>query len=222
MILCAQVFTGSDPIAGGASWTAAADYASEVTWQDAVCGNLSTTNIISAGVFFGTSPMSIAGLAAKEGDANQYVKDYCSHNYPQSKSTSNLAKLMSHNGIASQIKPFAGEVSAAAGKGKPHIFGETNSGKTTASVHYGHSNPHNSNSRWRWHQPDIWSRSVDPRLCDANSNHGNKGASPRTFRRRRMLMHLTRLFTSTKVLLETVSGPIQTRLYKLRSDADPR
>jgi hypothetical protein len=85
--------------------------------------------MISAGVYFGTSPMSIAGLTAAEGSANSYVKDYCSHNYPQSASTANLASLMSHSAIASQIKPFAAEVAAAAAKGKPHIFGETNSGK---------------------------------------------------------------------------------------------
>ncbi|KAF6513298.1 hypothetical protein HZS61_006623 [Fusarium oxysporum f. sp. conglutinans] len=120
-------FSSSDPIAQGSSWTASADYASEVTWQDAVCGNLSASNLISAGVFFGTSPMSIAGLTAAEGQANSYVRQYCSHNYPQSKSTANLATLMSHSAIASQIKPFANEVAAAAGKNKPHVFGETNS-----------------------------------------------------------------------------------------------
>ncbi|EXK26113.1 hypothetical protein FOMG_17275 [Fusarium oxysporum f. sp. melonis 26406] len=91
------------------------------------CGNLSASNLISAGVFFGTSPMSIAGLTAAEGQANSYVRQYCSHNYPQSKSTANLATLMSHSAIASQIKPFANEVAAAAGKNKPHVFGETNS-----------------------------------------------------------------------------------------------
>ncbi|KAF5004573.1 hypothetical protein FDECE_8936 [Fusarium decemcellulare] len=120
-------FSKSDPIAKGAAWTASADYASEVSWQDSVCGNLSTSSIISAGVFFGTSPMSIAGLTAAEGDANTYVKQYCSHNYPQSKSTADLAKLMKHSAIASQIKPFAGEITAAAAKNKPHVFGETNS-----------------------------------------------------------------------------------------------
>ncbi|KAH7210505.1 hypothetical protein BKA60DRAFT_464105 [Fusarium oxysporum] len=120
-------FSSSDPIAQGSSWTASADYASEVTWQDSVCGNLSVSNLISAGVFFGTSPMSIAGLTAAEGQANSYVRQYCSHNYPQSKSTANLATLMSHSAIASQIKPFANEVAAAAGKNKPHVFGETNS-----------------------------------------------------------------------------------------------
>ncbi|KAF7523279.1 hypothetical protein PCG10_006683 [Penicillium crustosum] len=120
-------FVDSDPIANGASWTAAADEASQVSWQDAVCGNLSTTEIISAGVYFGTSPMSLVSLTAKEGDADEYVKDYCSHNYPQSSGSYNLATLMGHSDIATQIEPYAAEVSAAAGKGKPHIFGETNS-----------------------------------------------------------------------------------------------
>lgn len=122
------VFTSTDPIANGQSWTAAADYASEISWQDAVCGNLSTSDLISAGVFFGTSPMSIVGLSAVEGNSNEYVKYYCSHNYPQSASTANLASLMSHSAIASEIEGFAAEVSAAAKEGKAHIFGETNSG----------------------------------------------------------------------------------------------
>ncbi|KAJ5420584.1 hypothetical protein N7465_003103 [Penicillium sp. CMV-2018d] len=120
-------FVDSDPIANGASWTAAADEASQVSWQDAVCGNLSATGIISAGVYFGTSPMSLVGLTAKEGDADEYVKDYCSHNYPQSSGSYNLATLMGHSDIATQIEPYAAEVSATAGKGKPHLFGETNS-----------------------------------------------------------------------------------------------
>ncbi|KAE8372411.1 hypothetical protein BDV26DRAFT_100337 [Aspergillus bertholletiae] len=120
-------FSGSDPIANGASWNAAADYKSQVAWQDAVCQNLSASSLISAGVYFGTSPMSIAGLSSVEDAANDLVKDYCSHNYPQSPSTADLAGLMSHSGIASQIEPFAAEASAAAAKGKAHIFGETNS-----------------------------------------------------------------------------------------------
>ncbi|KAJ5368295.1 uncharacterized protein N7496_008055 [Penicillium cataractarum] len=120
-------YSSSDPIAGGASWTAAADYASQVTWQDEVCGNLSATDLISAGVYFGTSPMSISGLTAVEGTANNYVKTYCSHNYPQSASTANLATLMGHSSIASQISGYSSEITAAANEGKPHIFGETNS-----------------------------------------------------------------------------------------------
>lgn len=124
------VYTDSDPIARGKSWTASADYASQIYWQDAVCGNLSATNLISAGVYFGTSPMNIDGLTSHEGSANIYVKDYCSHNYPQSASTVNLAKLMGHSDIAKQITPFASEYAAAAAMGKPYIFGETNSGSS--------------------------------------------------------------------------------------------
>ncbi|KNG88144.1 hypothetical protein ANOM_003351 [Aspergillus nomiae NRRL 13137] len=120
-------FSDSDPIADGASWDAAADYKSQVAWQDAVCQNLSASGLISAGVYFGTSPMSITGLSSAEGEADDLVKDYCSHNYPQSPSTADLAGLMSHSGIASQIQPFASEAAAAAAKGKAHIFGETNS-----------------------------------------------------------------------------------------------
>lgn len=122
------VYTSTDPIADGASWTAAADYASQVKWQDEVFGNLSIENIASAGVYFGTSPETIVGLTAAEGDANNYVKDYCSHNYPQSASTADLETLMGHSDIASEIEEFAAEVTAATAMGKEHVFGETNSG----------------------------------------------------------------------------------------------
>ncbi|KAJ5669430.1 hypothetical protein N7462_010500 [Penicillium macrosclerotiorum] len=130
-------YSSSDPIANSESWTAAADYASQTKWQDEVCGNLSTTNVISAGVYFGTSPMSIAGLTADEGTSNNYVKTYCSHNYPQSASTADLETLMGHSDIASQIAEFASEVSAATDEGKPHIFGETNSGGGGISPTFG-------------------------------------------------------------------------------------
>lgn len=122
------VYTSTDPIADGASWTAAADYASQVKWQDEVFGNLSIENIASAGVYFGTSPESIVGLTAVEGNANDNVKDYCSHNYPQSASTADLETLMGHSDIASEIEEFAAEVTAATAMGKEHVFGETNSG----------------------------------------------------------------------------------------------
>ncbi|KAL4998650.1 Six-hairpin glycosidase-like protein [Aspergillus recurvatus] len=120
-------FTDDDPIADGASWTASADYASQISWQNAVCGNLSVTDLVSAGVYFGTSPMSIQGLSQEEGEANVYVKEYSSHNYPQTQSTADLAALMSHSGIAAQIAEFRGEVEAASAVGKGHVFGETNS-----------------------------------------------------------------------------------------------
>lgn len=156
------VYASSDPIAGGASWTAAADYASQVKWQDEVCGNLSATDKISAGVYFGTSPMSIAGLTAVEGSANNYVKSYCSHNYPQSASTANLATLMGHSSIASQISGYSSEITAATNEGKPHIFGETNSGKSIPHQEERMSaENHSSDSRWRWYQPNLWSSSLD-------------------------------------------------------------
>jgi hypothetical protein len=95
--------------------------------------------------------MSIAGLTAVEGNANTYVKDYCSHNYPQSPNTADLAGLMGHSQIATQIKPFASEVSAAAAQGKSHIFGETESGITVHHSLYDSSLtiPH-SHARRRW------------------------------------------------------------------------
>ncbi|KAJ5174584.1 uncharacterized protein N7482_000461 [Penicillium canariense] len=119
-------YSKSDPIAHGASWTAASDEASQISWQEAVCDYLDASDLISAGVYFGTS-MSVAGLTAKEGYENKFVKDYCSHNYPQGSGSFNLPNLMGHSHIATQIKPFAAEVSAAHRMGKPHIFGETNS-----------------------------------------------------------------------------------------------
>lgn len=122
------VYTSSDPIADGATWTAAADFASQVSWQKAVGSAMGSTNIFSAGVYFGTGSFDIAGLAPDEGSSLTYVKDFCSHNYPQSASTADLETLMSHSAIATQIKPYAAEYSAAAAQGKVYIMGETNSG----------------------------------------------------------------------------------------------
>ncbi|CZS96294.1 uncharacterized protein RCO7_04959 [Rhynchosporium graminicola] len=120
-------FTASDPIAGGSAWTATREYASLVSWQSAIGSALSTTNIFSAGVYFGVSPMNNKALAAVEGSALGYVKDFSSHNYPQSQSTANLAALMSHSGIASQVAPYRSEYSAAKSAGKDYVMGETNS-----------------------------------------------------------------------------------------------
>lgn len=80
--------------------------------------------------------MSIQALASAEGDANAYVKDYCSHNYPQSASTANLASLMNHAQIKTQIEPFAAEAAAAKNQNKPHIFGETNSGERERVIYH--------------------------------------------------------------------------------------
>jgi hypothetical protein len=122
------VYVSTDPIAGSA-WNASRDYASQSSWQATIGENLTTTDIFSAGVYFGTSPMSIQGLTASEGMSLQYVKDFCSHNYPQSASTANLSLLMGHSAIASQILPFKAEYSAASSNGKSYIMGETNSGE---------------------------------------------------------------------------------------------
>jgi hypothetical protein len=80
-------------------------------------------------VYFGTGSFSIQGLAPSEGNAMQYVKDFCSHNYPQSASTANLEALMSHSGIVSQVSQYKAEIDAAHAQGKPYVMGETNSGK---------------------------------------------------------------------------------------------
>ena len=56
------------------------------------------------------------------------MKDFCSHNYPQTASNANLSLLMSHSGIATQISQYKAEYSAASAQGKPYIMGETNSG----------------------------------------------------------------------------------------------
>lgn len=122
------VFVASDPIAGGSTWTATKDYASQVSWQSAVGSSLSTTNIFSAGVYFGTS-FNNKALAATEGASLGYIKQFCSHNYPQSQSTANLTSLMSHSGIATQISPYKSEYSAASSAGKAYVMGETNSGR---------------------------------------------------------------------------------------------
>ncbi|KAK4160629.1 beta-glucuronidase [Cladorrhinum sp. PSN259] len=119
-------FGNSDPIAGG-SWSAAKDRTSQVQWQQAVAGNLSAKNIISAGVYFGTDNFNIASLAKAQGSAISTVKNFCSHNYPQWAGTYNLSKLMSHSGIASQVSQFKAEAAAAKAAGKEYIMGETNS-----------------------------------------------------------------------------------------------
>ncbi|CAK3924095.1 glycoside hydrolase family 79 [Lecanosticta acicola] len=121
-------YSASSPInTDGGSYTPANDFASQTSWQKSVGSALSKTDIISAGVYFGTTGFNIQGLTALEGDSNQYVKDYCSHNYAQGPSTADLPQLMNHSAIAKQITPFKAEIAAANAKGKPHIMGETNS-----------------------------------------------------------------------------------------------
>ncbi|KAK4172980.1 family 79 putative glycoside hydrolase [Triangularia setosa] len=119
-------YTHSDPIAGG-TWNAARDRSSQIEWQRALASNLSTSNIISAGVFFGTDNFNNTNLAREEGNAMTTVKNFNSHNYPQWAGTYNLTRLMSHSAIATQISPFKTEAMAAKASGKEYIIGETNS-----------------------------------------------------------------------------------------------
>ncbi|KAK4226038.1 beta-glucuronidase [Podospora fimiseda] len=119
-------FTNSDPIAGG-SWSAAKDRTSQVQWQQAVASNISSNNIISAGVYFGTENFNIVNLARAQGSAISTVKNFNSHNYPQWAGTYNLARLMSHSAIATQVSQFKSEAAAAKAAGKEYIMGETNS-----------------------------------------------------------------------------------------------
>jgi len=154
------VFSSGDPInTGGGSWSASKDFASETYWQSAVGGNLSSNNIFSAGVYFGTGSFNIPDLIKNVGDSAEYVKDYCSHNYPQGGGTYNLAALMSHSSISSQIAQYSNQISAASAAGKPHIMGETNSGiflpLTSLSTPFSCTNPPKSNARRRRHQPHI-------------------------------------------------------------------
>lgn len=124
------VYTSSSPIAKGQSWTADRDYASQTSWQVSVGQNLSTPNIFQAGVFLEADDFTNKGLAAVENDtAIRYVKTFDSHHYPQSGSTSNLSSLMDHAETVARVKKFEAEVAAAMGKGKVHVFGETNSGE---------------------------------------------------------------------------------------------
>lgn len=92
-----------------------------------MAANLSASNIISAGVYFGTDNFNIASLAKAQGSAMSTVKNFCSHNYPQWAGTYNLTKLMSHSAIATQVSQFKAEAAAAKAAGKEYIMGETNS-----------------------------------------------------------------------------------------------
>ena len=102
---------------------------SQIAWQRSIAGNLSTSNIISAGVYFGTGSWSIPSLADAEGSAMSIVEHFSAHNYPQSSGKYDLAALMGHRDIARQIAQFSAPISAARSHGKPFLMGETNSGK---------------------------------------------------------------------------------------------
>ncbi|GKZ26880.1 hypothetical protein AbraCBS73388_003269 [Aspergillus brasiliensis] len=122
-------FTSSDPIADGQSWTAAADAASQVSWQASVGSALDETSFTQAGVFFDLDTFTVSNLAEKEEDTDstQYVRSFCHHYYPQSASTADLDELMSHTEIVEGVSEFQSQVVAAQGLNKDFVMGETNS-----------------------------------------------------------------------------------------------
>ncbi|OJJ95998.1 hypothetical protein ASPACDRAFT_1891396 [Aspergillus aculeatus ATCC 16872] len=127
--LTSAVFTSSDPIADGNSWTAAADAVSQVAWQSSVGTALDKTAIIQAGVFFGLGSYEVTNLVGEEEDtdATQYVRSFCHHYYPYSASTADLDGLMSHEAIVEGVTAFQSQVSAAHDLDKDFVMGETNS-----------------------------------------------------------------------------------------------
>ncbi|EHA27657.1 hypothetical protein ASPNIDRAFT_41596 [Aspergillus niger ATCC 1015] len=122
-------FTSSDPIADGQSWTAAADAASQVSWQASVGSALDETSFAQAGVFFGVGTFNVSNLAEKEEetDSTQYVRSFCHHYYPQSASTADLVELMSHTEIVEGVSEFQSQIVAAQELDKDFVMGETNS-----------------------------------------------------------------------------------------------
>ncbi|PWY66795.1 hypothetical protein BO94DRAFT_528486 [Aspergillus sclerotioniger CBS 115572] len=123
-------FTSSDPIADGHAWTAAADAASQVSWQASVSAGLDDeTSFAQAGVFFGLGSFDVSNLAEKEEDTDstQYVRSFCHHYYPQSASTADLDGLMSHTEIVEGLAEFQAQVVTAQDLNKDFVFGETNS-----------------------------------------------------------------------------------------------
>ncbi|SMQ46611.1 unnamed protein product [Zymoseptoria tritici ST99CH_3D7] len=123
-----EYYSSTSPIAEGQAWTAQRDYASQISWQMSLGQNLSTPNIIQAGVYLEAREFNNKDLASNETTAAlEYVKTFDSHHYPQSGPSSNLTSLMNHAEIVSRAAAFKGEVAAAKSKGKIHVFGETNS-----------------------------------------------------------------------------------------------
>lgn len=129
-------YTGFNNIAPDpATWTPAAEAASEAEWQLAVGSALRQTHIVQAGAFE-SSPANFSAmeLIENERSANSrsltYIKDFSHHNYPQSTYfTVDLPSLMSHESVVSNVREFERDVVAAEKEGWEYVFGETNSGE---------------------------------------------------------------------------------------------
>ena len=125
-----SVFKSSDPIAHGEAWTAAADAASQVSWQASVSESLDNKqSFVQAGVFFDTESFTVENLAAKEEETGStgYVRSFCHHFYPQSSSNANLSRLIDHADIVDGVATFDSQVAAAQQLSLDFIMGETNS-----------------------------------------------------------------------------------------------
>ncbi|PLB44796.1 hypothetical protein P170DRAFT_501658 [Aspergillus steynii IBT 23096] len=123
-------FKSSDPIAHGEAWTAAADAASQVSWQTSVSEGLDNKqSFVQAGVFFDTESFTAENLAAKEEETGStgYVRSFCHHFYPQSSSNANLSRLIDHADIVDGVATFESQVAAAQQLNLDFIMGETNS-----------------------------------------------------------------------------------------------
>lgn len=127
------VYSSSDPIADGQSWTPALDAQIQVDWQKQVATSLNKKDIIQGGVFLQPPKFSIQELGPLEQSSGSidYVKSWADHAYPQSAcgdSTTNLEGLQNHTTIVNFVKGFEAEVTAAKSLGeRPLFFGETNS-----------------------------------------------------------------------------------------------
>lgn len=125
------VFKSSDPIAHGSAWTAAADAASQVSWQASVSKGLDNAkSFVQAGVFFDTESFTAEHLAAKEEETGStgYVRSFCHHFYPQSQSNANLSRLIDHADIVAGVASFESQVASSQELNLDFIMGETNSG----------------------------------------------------------------------------------------------
>ncbi|AFR94233.2 hypothetical protein J008_02075 [Cryptococcus neoformans] len=128
-----DLYSSSDPIAGGESWTPALDAQIQVDWQKQVATSLNKKDIIQGGVFLQPPKFSIQELGPLEQSSGSidYVKSWADHAYPQSAcggSKTNLEGLQNHTTIMNFVKGFQAEVTAAKSLGeRPLFFGETNS-----------------------------------------------------------------------------------------------
>jgi hypothetical protein len=113
---------------GQGTWNQATDAASQNNWAVSLGTAVGRKSIIQAGnrlenpATWGPAQL----IATQNSTVREYVHNYAHHNYPGGSVTS----LMSHSGIASNVRRFDADVAATARIGKQYVLGETNSGKS--------------------------------------------------------------------------------------------